>query len=252
MLYRAKELSKYKLKGKDGKIGSAKEFYFDDNYWAIRYLVADTGNWLMGRQVLISPYSLVAISEKDESIIVNLTEKEIEECPPLDSDKPVSRQFEESYFDYFKLPAYWNGRYMWGAWPYLMREEQVPVEDNEEKESWDPHLRSTKSVAGYHIQAKDGMIGHVEDFIVDDETWAIRYLVIDTKKLWGGKEVLISPRWIDRISLDEAKVFVNIPQELIKDAPEYTDDLILSRAYEEKLHQHYSQKGYWMDESVDK
>lgn len=176
MLYRAKTLENYKLKGKDGEIGKAKEFYFDDSYWAIRYLVADTGNWLVGRQVLISPYSLVGISDDEENIVVSLTEKQIEECPLLDSDKPVSRQFEESYFDYFKLPAYWNGRYMWGAWPYIMREEQVRLEDKEELKSWDPNLRSTKSVTDYHIEATDGEIGHVEDFIIDDETWAIRYL----------------------------------------------------------------------------
>ena len=70
MLYRAKTLENYKLKGKDGEIGKAKEFYFDDNYWTIRYLVADTGNWLVGRQVLISPYSLIGISDEEENIVV--------------------------------------------------------------------------------------------------------------------------------------------------------------------------------------
>ena len=247
MLYRAKTLENYKLKGKDGEIGKAKEFYFDDSYWAIRYLVADTGNWLVGRQVLISPYSLVGISDDEENIVVSLTEKQIGECPLLDSDKPVSRQFEESYFDYFKLPAYWNGRYMWGAWPYIMREEQVRLEDKEEVKSWDPNLRSTKSVTDYHIEATDGEIGHVEDFIIDDETWAIRYLVIDTKNWWGGKKVLISPQWIDRISWDESKVFVNLSKERIKQSPEYSEDILITRDYEDQLHKHYNQKGYWAE-----
>lgn len=247
MLYRAKTLENYKLKGKDGEIGKAKEFYFDDSYWAIRYLVADTGNWLVGRQVLISPYSLVGISDDEENIVVSLTEKQIEECPLLDSDKPVSRQFEESYFDYFKLPAYWNGRYMWGAWPYIMREEQVRLEDKEELKSWDPNLRSTKSVTDYHIEATDGEIGHVEDFIIDDETWAIRYLVIDTKNWWGGKKVLISPQWIDRISWDESKVFINLSKERIKQSPEYSEDILITRDYEDQLHKHYNQKGYWAE-----
>ncbi|NLA64254.1 MAG: PRC-barrel domain containing protein, partial [Bacteroidales bacterium] len=206
-----------------------------------------TGNWLVGRQVLISPYSLVGISDDEENIVVSLTEKQIEECPLLDSDKPVSRQFEESYFDYFKLPAYWNGRYMWGAWPYIMREEQVRLEDKEELKSWDPNLRSTKSVTDYHIEATDGEIGHVEDFIIDDETWAIRYLVIDTKNWWGGKKVLISPQWIDRISWDESKVFVNLSKERIKQSPEYSEDILITRDYEDQLHKHYNQKRYWAE-----
>lgn len=236
------------MKGKDGEIGKVKDFYFDDNFWAIRYLVADTGNWLIGKQVLISPYSLVAISDKEENIVVKLSEKEIEECPPLDSDKPVSRQFEESYYNYFKLPAYWNGRHMWGAWPYLMPEEQIRMEETQDlEESWDPHLRSTESVTDYNIEAKDGGIGHVEDFIVDDETWAIRYLIIDTKNWWGGKKVLISPQWIERISWDDMKVFVNLSQERIKQSPEYSEDLLITRAYEEQLYQHYNQRGYWAE-----
>ena len=248
MLYRSKILRGYKLNGKDGEIGKAKEFYFDDYYWTIRYLVADTGNWLTGKQVLITPYSLVAINDKEEDILVSLSEKQIEDCPLLDSDKPVSRQFEASYFDYYQLPAYWNGRHMWGAWPYLMREEQARIDsiDKKEKESWDPHLRSTKSVTGHRIQAVDGEIGHVEDFIIGDDTWAIRYLIVDTKNWWGGKKVLISPQWIDRISWDEKKVFTNLSQESIKQSPEYFDDLLITRDYENQLHQHYKQKGYWI------
>jgi hypothetical protein len=135
---------------------------------------------------------------------------------------------------------------MWGAWPYLMREEQTLEVNKKEDESWDPHLRSTKDVSGHHIQAQDGEIGHVEDFIIDDETWAIRYLVIDTKNWWGGKKVLISPQWIDRISWDESKVFVNLSKERIKQSPEYSDDLLITRAYEDQLHKHYDQKGYWV------
>ena len=251
MLFRAKTLEKYKLKGKDGDIGSAKEFYFDDKHWAIRYLVADTGNWLTGRQVLISPYALVDIDKEGETIVVNMTEKQIEDSPPLDSDKPVSHQFEKSYFDYYEYPAYWTGRSMWGSFPFIMRKEYELDKESVLQKSWDPHLRSTKDVRGYNIKAHDGEIGHVEDFIVDDETWAIRYLVIDTKNWWGGKKVLISPHWIDRISWEDSKVFVNLSREIIKLSPEYSDDLFLTRDYEDQLHQHYNLNGYWIHESND-
>jgi sporulation protein YlmC with PRC-barrel domain len=105
-------------------------------------------------------------------------------------------------------------------------------------------------VSGYHIQAEDGEIGHVEDFIIDDETWAIRYLVIDTKNWWSGKKVLISPQWIERVSWSESKVFVNLSHETIKQSPEYTEASLLTRDYEARLYQHYQRKSYWMDEPV--
>jgi hypothetical protein len=107
-------------------------------------------------------------------------------------------------------------------------------------------------VSGYHIQAADGEIGHVEDFIIDDETWTIRYLRINTLNWWPGKKVLISPLWIQRVSWAESKVFVNLSREAIKKSPEYTEDFLLTRDYETALHQHYSRRGYWLDELVAK
>ena len=115
MLVKAKTFNGYKLDSLDGEIGKVKEFFFDDHHWTIRYLVADTGNWLTGRQVLISPYSLVAVNKEEQSIKVDLTQKQIEDSPSLSSDKPVSRQFEEEYYGYYEVPIYWGGPYMWGA-----------------------------------------------------------------------------------------------------------------------------------------
>ena len=120
------------------------------------------------------------------------------------------------------------------------------------EKAWDPHLRSTHDVSGYHIQATDGEIGHVEDFIIDDETWAIRYLIIDTRNWWPGKKVLISPQWIERVSWSESKVFVNLSRETIKQSPEYTEESLLTRDYETGLHRHYNRQGYWVDEPVDR
>jgi len=249
MLLKAKTLEKCKLKGTDGNIGSVKEFYFDDKYWAVRYLVADTGNWLVGRQVLISPYTIGSIDKEAATIAINLSEKQIEESPSLESDKPVSHQFEVAFYGYYGLPAYWSGSYMWGPNPYLNPDYKDLTKESLEEKSWDPHLISTIDVRGHHIQANDGEIGHVEDFILDAKTWAIRYLVIDTKNWWGGKKVLISPRWIDKVSWDELKVFVNLSRERIKQSPEYSDDFLLTREYEDQLHKHYDLKGYWEDES---
>jgi hypothetical protein len=253
MLSKVKTLTGYKLHGRDGEIGVVKEFYFDDHYWTIRYLVADTGNWLTSRQVLISPHALTAVNKEERYITVDLTKKQIEDSPPLDSDKPVSRQFEETYYGYYGWPTYWSGSYMWGPYPTIVNNRQDWKETTqEENKTWDSHLRSTNNVSGHYVQATDGEIGHVEDFIIDDETWAIRYLIIDTRNWWPGKKVLVSPQWIERISWAEFKVFVNVLRETVKQAPEYTDEFLLTRDYEADLHQHYNRQGYWVDESAGK
>jgi sporulation protein YlmC with PRC-barrel domain len=250
MLIKAKTLKGYKLDANDGEVGKVKEFYFDDQHWAVRYLVADTGNWLTGRLVLISPYALVSVNKEAENIGISLSKKQIEESPSLDSDKPVSQQFETAYYGYYGWPTYWYGSYMWGTYPYLMRDSKEWKVSKQQEKSWDPNLRSTNAVSGLHIQASDGEIGHVEDFIIDDETWAIRYLIIDTKNWWAGKKVLVSPLWIDHVSWDESKVFVNLSRESIKQSPEYSEEFLLTRDYETDLHRHYNRKGYWIDEAA--
>jgi uncharacterized protein YrrD len=251
MLNKAKILRGYKLHSLDGEIGKVEEFYFDDHYWTIRYLIADTGNWLTGRQVLISPYALSAVNKEERSISIDLTKKQIEDSPSVDSDKPVSRQYEESYYGYYGWPMYWGGPYMWGQYPYIMSDRKKWREFTHRK-GWDFHLRSTQSVSGYIIQATDGEIGHIEDFIIDDETWAIRYLIIDTRNWWPGKKVLVSPRWIERVSWLESKIFVSVLRETIKQAPEYTEESLLTRDYETGLHRHYNIQGYWVDEPAAK
>ena len=163
-----KTLKGYKLDSLDGEIGKVKEFYFDDHYWTIRYLVADSGK-RSSKQVLISPYALRAVNEKEQNISINLTKKQIEDSPSLDVDKPVSRQFEVDYYGYYGWPAYWMGPNQWGPYPYIERDREKWKELTKMGEKWwDPHLRSTNAVSGYHVQASDGEIGNVEDFIVDD------------------------------------------------------------------------------------
>lgn len=247
VLYQANSLKGHKLNSKEGEIGTVKEFYFDDQFWAIRYLVADTGSWLPGRKVLISPYALVSVNEKDGQVNVNLSKKQIEDSPALDSDKPVSRQFEADYYGYYGWPEYWGGQNMWGLYPFIVRDTEKWKESKRGEKGWDPHLRSTHDVTGYHIQATNDEVGHVEDFIIDDATWAIRYLVINTKNWWAGKKVLVSPRWIDHISWPESKVFINLSREAVKESPEYSEET-LTRDYETGLHIHYNRQGYWDDE----
>jgi hypothetical protein len=249
MLTKAKNLKGYKLHSLDGEIGKVEEFYFDNRYWTIRYLIAETGNWLADRQVLICPYALGAVNKEERYISIDLTKKKIEGSPSLAYDQPVSHQFEEEYYGYYGFPVYWQGSYMWGTYPYFVRGQK---ESTHGKKKPDHHLHSTRDVSGYTIQAEDGELGHVDDFIIDDETWAIRYLVIDTRNWLPGKKVLISPKWISDISWSESKVFVNLLREAIRQAPEYSEDALLTRNYETGLHQHYNRQGYWTDEPAAK
>ena len=171
-----------------------------------------------------------------------LTRKQIENSPSLDTDKPVSRQFEMQYYPYYGWPLYWVGtdtslgeRYPVPVGPA----PTLPAKEN------DPHLRSTAAIRGYAIEAQDGEIGHIKDFVIDDETWVVRYLVVDTQNWWPGKEVLISTLWIDRISWAESKVVLHMTREAIKQAPEYSEDALITRDYETHLHGHHQRSGYW-------
>ncbi len=250
MLDNARTLKGYTLTSLDGDIGTVKDFYFDDEHWTIRYLVADTGGWLAGRKVLLSPHALRAVNREKRQIDIQLTRQQIADSPSLDSDKPVSKQFEEAYYGYFGWPLYWSGPYMWGAYPYLEQDREQWKQAAPGEKPWDVHLRSTNDVTGHHIQATDGEIGHVEDFIIDDLSWAIRYLVVDTRNWWPGRKVLVSPQWIERVSWPESKVFVNLTRATIKQSPEYTEASLPTRDEEAKLYRYYDRPGYWADEPV--
>ncbi|MCE5300399.1 MAG: PRC-barrel domain-containing protein [Spirochaetia bacterium] len=248
MLNSAKTLKGYSLKCIDGETGEVNEFYFDDRSWTIRYLVASTGTGSLKKKVLISESALREVTREDKNIYVKLLKKQVEDGPLHDTDKPASWKSEEAYYRFFGRPVYWGGPYMWGDHPFLKKETGKEEVNPETEKSWDPHLRETKYVTGYRIHAKNGEIGRVEDFILDDEAWAIRYLVINTGEWFADKKVIVSPGLIERVSFEERKVYLNITIESIKLAPEYTPETTPVRDYEERLHLHYKRQGYWRDE----
>jgi hypothetical protein len=250
MLHQAKTLKGYSLQGLDGDIGMVKEFYFDDHHWTIRYLVAEPDRQYGDHKVLISPHALKAVSAKEKTIAVDLTKKRIQESPSWDNDKPVSRQrqFEENYYSYYGWPAYWEGPFQWGDYPYLGGPYPVRTKSGPGGKKTDSHLRSTDQVTGYFIHALDGDLGYVDDFLIDDETWAIRYLIVDTRNWWPGRKVLISPRWVDNVSWEKSKVSVHLSREVIRQSPEFQAGSLVTREYETELHGHYNHRGYWVDE----
>jgi sporulation protein YlmC with PRC-barrel domain len=265
MLRSLKEIDGYTILDVSNEVvGSVNDFYFDDVTWMIRYLVVDTGVWLPGRKVLISP---VALGQPDwgggVSLPVRLTKEQIEDSPSLDTNKPVSRQEETALVDYYQWPPYWHNVTFFDAMAVGMdpetyvrstrpvsQAEAVPEEAVVEKtlageQTGDPSLRSVAEVSGYYIQATDGDIGHVEDFIVDTEAWAIRYLVIDTKNWWPGKKVLVSPLWVEQVNWEESKVHLDMNRDMIKNSPEFDPSAPVNRAYEDRLFDYYGWPKYW-------
>ncbi len=215
-----------KLSASGGEAGHVKDFYFDDKNWVVRYVVADTGSWLPGRQVLLSPLAFGRLYRPGKLVLVNLTRKQIEDSPPIESHKPVSRQYEEDYHRYYGWPYYWQGSGLWGmsGFPILeLPPDPAPGEPATTRgpapESAEAHLRSTQAVNGYHLQATDGLIGHVCDFMMDDASWAIEQLVIKTNHRSSGREVQIPTSQVDRISYDESKVFVKLTSEAVEQSP---------------------------------
>jgi hypothetical protein len=249
MLRKTKELKGCKLGARDGEIGHLEDFYFDDQTWTVRYLVADTGDWLPHRKVLISPVAVTGIRDTPHKVVeVNLTKQQIEQSPSIDAHKPVSRQFEAEYFQYYGWPYYWPGPLLWGPvdfpGPYLPA-VIPPGPHPAPPEAEDSHLRSANEVAGYHIQALDQHFGHVEQYIFDGENWAIRYLVVDTRNWWPGKRVLLAPAWISWVSWSELRVYVDLDRSTVQRAPEYDPTAPITREYEQKLFEHYNRAPYW-------
>ncbi len=266
MLRNTKDLENYAISAVDGPIGHVKDFYFDDDAWVVRYFVVDASSWLASRKVLISPISVHHPDWLKRTLPVSITKEQVKNSPDIDTDKPVSRQNEEQYMGYYGYPNYWGGGGVWGdgLYPYAM----VPgyagsgpdrvdrVERDREEEAYlraerarhrndDPHLRSCKAVTGYHIHATDGEIGHVAGYLVDDETWAILYLIVDTSNWWVGHKVLIAPAWITGVHWPNETVSINLSRESVKGAPVYDPDAIWSRELDRNLYRHYGRTGYW-------
>jgi sporulation protein YlmC with PRC-barrel domain len=255
VLHTIEKLFRYEILATDGKVGRVSDAYFDDEKWVVRYLVVDTGGWLSGRSVLISPFAVKLIDRKARTIATDLARLQIEGAPDIDTAKPVSRQQEMEYHRYYGYPEYWSFSTFWplGAAPVLIppepeilvQQEQEQQQRGAETTSDDPHLRSSREVIGYRIRAVDDSIGHVEDFLFDDETWAIRYLIVDTRNWLPGRRVLVAPSWVREINWNEGAVSVDLNRAAIEHSPKYDPEHLPSRAYEEALHRHYSRPGYW-------
>jgi hypothetical protein len=264
MLRQTKDLQDLVIVATDGIIGDVKDIYFDDELWVIRYLVVEAGSWLSSRKVLISPIAAGTPDWTAKLLPVSLTREQVKNSPVIDTDKPVTRQHEMGHMEHYNYPYYWGGAGLSGggdsqvvlmtghagigAGQSFGRPEMAETSEQADATAHqddDLHLRSCNAVKGYHIHASDGDIGHLQGLIVDVETWAIRYIIVDTSNWWLGHQVLIPPQWIQDVSWPDGKVSVNLTRQAVKDAPPYDAAAQLDRKQESRIYQHYGRPGYW-------
>lgn len=267
MLWRCSEIDGYEIAARDGTIGSVDDMLFDEVRWTVRWLVVDTGTWLSGRRVLLPPAALGHPDVGTQQFPVSLSRRRVETSPPFDSDRPVSRQLEAGLYDYYGWSPYWAADLMpplgyhsggAGAGFLFPPDESGAAQVGSagykpgsgatlpDEPSGDPELYSIGDTTGHAIRASDGDIGHVEDFLVDEDGWRVRYMVVDTRNWLPARTVLISPHWIGAVDWPERRVHVNLPRHAIETSPEFDPTSPVARDYEDALHGHYGKPAYWL------
>jgi hypothetical protein len=264
MLRRFEDLRGFNLRATDGDIGQISDLYFGDDDWQVCYIIVDTGSWLLGRKVLISPHVAHPPLWEERVLPVDLTKDQVENSPDIDLNQPVSRQHQVALHSYYGWPAYWAGGAVLGptgAMPldypatgtgfaseqtYIVDDTMPASEDAMTDVEADPHLRSAKEVIGYHIKATDGEIGHIEDFFVSETEWNIQYAMVDTRNWLPGRKVLILPEHIREIDWQDSRVFVDLTRDQVKESPEFDPRGSLDRTYETTFYDYYEHPYYWL------
>jgi len=266
MLRSMNDLEEYAIHATDGEIGRLQDFTFDDKAWVVRYFVVDVGSWSASRKVLISTLSIHHSDWSEKTFPVSITRKQVEDSPAFDIQTPLSRKQEVEYLGYYNYPYYWGGTGLWGgetypdrfstgsggfeAAPFILN---APSRDREDVDVEVPShlqhdLRSGITLKGNDVVAADGDIGKITDLLIDEETWAIRYLVVETGDWWPGHQVLIAPQWIDEVYWTDSSIRIGMARWQVKDAPHYDPMVNIQRQNEMETHQHYGRIGYWVDE----
>ncbi len=244
MLRTLTELHGYRIEASDGVVGKLVGAFFDDDRWTIRYLVVDTGTWLHPSEVLLSPRIVVGRDAQARRFAARLTRAEVEHSPPIDVHKPVSRQHPRQSRDSADWPAYWEGRGLYGR-SFDPAAPRAAPREAADAAAGDPHLRSTREMVGYQLHTLDATLGHVEDFVIDDQTWAIRYLAVATSNWLPGHHVLIAPQWIGEVSWPARLVDLKVSRDVIKHSPRWTKGEPITQTYEDDLLDYYTRRAAW-------
>ena len=225
----------FKMGATDGNIGEIKEFYFDDETWSVRYLIVETGSWLFNKKVLIAPQALLSPDWENKNFPVNLTKEQVKNSPDIDTDQPFSLRQEIDMYGHYAWERYGGSGFYAGGSAAVMN--LPPVADEEiirghnpmnKNADYDPHLRSTASVSGYHIHATDGDIGHIKDFIINTDTWNITDLEIDTHNWIGGQKMLLPVRHVKEIQWNNLKIILDVSTAFVKDEPRFKEAEIIT------------------------
>jgi hypothetical protein len=228
MLYKAKTLVNYALQSLEGDFREIAQFY-------VYVVVEVSGGPFFDRKVLVASSALLGVNESQGRLFANLTRSQIESCPESKDCPPVSRQREPAFHDYYdpKTKAQDNAdMFPYIPGPDLDADRGKPRPIDRVEDGWDRHLRSTHALTEYDVESTDGDVGHIDDFIIDDTTWGIRYLVVSAHRWWPGRKALVSTQWVTRISADDSKVSVNLSQEAVKESPVYDERTSVTREYE--------------------
>jgi hypothetical protein len=229
MLQHTSAIRGYAIEASDGPVGDITDFLVDDTTWRMRWLVADTGGFLGDRKVLIPPSALGHVDHLGRRLSVDLTLRQVEDSPPTRSDEPVSRVMEANIYAYYGWSPYWSTGFDVGEDGYpagvttrddLGETPRDRLASIERRAGADERLRSVREITGYHIHARDGGIGHVADFLIEDWDWRIRYLVVDTRNWWHGRKVLVSTRSIESADWSRQTVNLDIDRQSIKVSPD--------------------------------
>ncbi len=238
MLRSLKDLENFSLHDKDGEIGKIENFYINAYEWKVRYVVIDLETWQEGRRALLSTVALEKPIESEKAIPVSLTRDMLKSSPEIDVQKPITRQEEINLHNYYEWPFYWEGAGL-AAYPLAQMASDVNEKLTAQEDQNDPHLHSFSDLVGYTLQARDGEIGKVDDFIVEDENWNVDYLVVETGGLLDNRKVLVSPSWVKDVQWVESRLLIDLARETIKNSPEYNDSIQMDDDYESKLDDYY-------------
>jgi sporulation protein YlmC with PRC-barrel domain len=212
------QLFKFSLGATDGEIGKIKDIYFDDQSWTLRYLVAETGNWLFQRKVLIAPLAVQRSGLENEILDVNLTKEQVKDSPDIDTELPVSLQQESSLFDHYAWPSF--GRAGMG-WPTtgVLKGTSALINKLEAKEEFDPHLRSFNHVSKYEVYSSSVHVGMVKDLILDLSDWSIPFLLMENIVNNNSEQIMIASDKVSAIDWETSRISLSLTKYEINTAP---------------------------------
>ncbi len=274
--------------------GTVRDIYFDDQNWLVHYFLVDINDLIQDKLVLIPPLS-VGVPDGDKGVLpVSMTSAKITNAPAMQTDLPISKQYETALRRYYEWPLYRgedaleetadikNGQSNAEGTQLPGDEEDAEAQDSDPgtseqqdeemaaqaalfslprepdeqeiiemefsdpnaEQTFNPRLRSLVDTIGYTIESSDGESGAVEDMLIDDSEWIIRYLVVNTTLLPDHKRTLLSLHWIHDISWAMSRIYVTLKLRDILNSPPYTPLHAHFREYEKQLFDYYDQLEY--------